>query len=53
MFVRFIREESGATVLEYGLIATIISICAVAVMREVGTQLSETFQIAASEMRSS
>ncbi|HXC50385.1 MAG TPA: Flp family type IVb pilin [Candidatus Limnocylindrales bacterium] len=40
---RFIRDESGATAIEYGLLAALISIAALASMKIVGTKLSSTF----------
>jgi len=40
----FFKDESGATAIEYGLIAALISIAAIAVMRSVGTELESTFQ---------
>ena len=39
----FISDESGATAIEYGLLAALISIAAVAAMQVVGTSLSTTF----------
>ena len=41
---RFMRDESGATAIEYGLIAAGISIAIIAVVQGVGTQLTATFQ---------
>jgi pilus assembly protein Flp/PilA len=40
---RFIREESGATAIEYGLIAAGISVAIIAVVQGLGTQLNATF----------
>ena len=40
---RFMRDESGATAIEYGLIAAGISIAIIAVVQGVGTQLNATF----------
>jgi len=40
---RFLRNESGATAIEYGLIAAGISVAIVAVVKGVGTQLQATF----------
>jgi pilus assembly protein Flp/PilA len=40
---RFARDESGATAIEYGLIAAGISIAIVAVVQTVGTSLVGTF----------
>ena len=40
---RFIREESGATAIEYGLIAAGISVAIIAVVQALGTNLNATF----------
>ena len=40
---RFLRDESGATAIEYGLIAAGISIAIITVVKNVGTNLSGTF----------
>jgi pilus assembly protein Flp/PilA len=40
---RFIRDETGATAIEYGLIAALIAIVIIGVVRNVGTSLSTTF----------
>ncbi|MBW0002650.1 MAG: Flp family type IVb pilin [Hyphomicrobiales bacterium] len=39
----FIRDERGATAIEYGLIAALISVVIVAALTAVGTQLTKTF----------
>jgi pilus assembly protein Flp/PilA len=39
----FLNDESGATAIEYGLLAALISIAALAAMKIVGTKLSSTF----------
>lgn len=39
----FLTDESGATAIEYGLLATLISVAAIAAMSAVGTALSTTF----------
>ena len=41
---RFLRDDSGATAIEYGLIAGLISIVIVAVLSSVGTKLNVKFQ---------
>jgi pilus assembly protein Flp/PilA len=41
---RFVRDESGATAIEYGLIAALIAVVIITVVKSVGTQLSSTFQ---------
>ena len=40
---RFIRNEAGATAIEYGLIAAGISVAIIAVVQGVGTNLNTTF----------
>jgi pilus assembly protein Flp/PilA len=39
----FIRDESGATAIEYGLIASLIGVAIIAGVRALGTNLSGTF----------
>ncbi|MFA6280638.1 MAG: Flp family type IVb pilin [Bdellovibrionales bacterium] len=41
---RFLREESGATAIEYGLIASLISVAIVGVLLTLGPRLSAVFQ---------
>ena len=40
---RFARDESGATAIEYGLIAAGISVAIIAVVQGLGTNLKTTF----------
>ncbi len=40
---RFVKDESGATAIEYGLIAAGISVAIIAVVQGLGTKLSATF----------
>lgn len=42
-FVRFLRDESGATAIEYGLIAALIAVVIISAVQAVGTSLSTTF----------
>jgi pilus assembly protein Flp/PilA len=39
----FLKDESGATAIEYGLIAAGIAVAIIAVVQGVGTNLSATF----------
>ena len=39
----FLRNEKGATAIEYGLIAACISIAIIVVVQGVGTKLNSTF----------
>jgi pilus assembly protein Flp/PilA len=40
---RFVKDESGATAIEYGLIAAGISVAIIAVVNSLGGQLKTTF----------
>ena len=42
-FVAFLKNESGATAIEYGLIAAGISVAIIAVVNGLGSQLNTTF----------
>jgi pilus assembly protein Flp/PilA len=43
-FQNLLRDEAGATAIEYGLIAALIAVAAITAMQSLGTQLSTTFQ---------
>jgi len=40
---RFVRDESGATAIEYGLIAALIAVVIIGAIKAIGTNLSTTF----------
>jgi pilus assembly protein Flp/PilA len=40
---RFLRDKSGATAIEYGLIAALVSVVIIAALQLVGTSLQATF----------
>jgi pilus assembly protein Flp/PilA len=40
---RFVRDESGATAIEYGLIAAGISVAIITIVQTIGTSLNTTF----------
>jgi len=42
-FLKLIRSEKGATAIEYGLIAALIAVAAIAAMQSIGTKLGTTF----------
>lgn len=42
-FISFLNDESGATAIEYGLIAALVSVAAIAALRGMGTSLSNMF----------
>jgi pilus assembly protein Flp/PilA len=43
LFSRFVRDESGATAIEYGLIAALIAVVVIGAVTTVGTKLNTTF----------
>ena len=43
LFRDFLKDESGATAIEYGLIAGLISVIIIAVLSNVGTKLNSKF----------
>ena len=43
LFARFVKDESGATAIEYGLIAALIAVAAITAMTTVGTELINKF----------
>jgi pilus assembly protein Flp/PilA len=50
VFQRFVRDESAATAIEYGLIAAGISVAIIAVVNAVGTQLVSTFSSVSTQL---
>jgi pilus assembly protein Flp/PilA len=50
MFKRFLKDESGATAIEYGLIAALIAVAIITVVGTIGTNLSTTFQTIGTEI---
>jgi pilus assembly protein Flp/PilA len=43
LVVRFVKDEAGATAIEYGLIAAGIAVAIIATVQALGTQLNTTF----------
>jgi pilus assembly protein Flp/PilA len=43
LVARFVKDESGATAIEYGLIAAGISLAIIAVVNGIGTTLNSRF----------
>jgi pilus assembly protein Flp/PilA len=43
LVARFIKDESGATAIEYGLIAAGISVAIITVVTNLGSKLNTTF----------
>lgn len=51
MLQRFIRDTSGATAIEYALIASLIAIALVTVLHNVGARLSGEFSEVSSALK--
>jgi pilus assembly protein Flp/PilA len=51
LFARFIKNESGATAIEYGLIAALIAVVIITAVTSVGTNLGATFTTVASSIK--
>jgi pilus assembly protein Flp/PilA len=49
-FVRFLKNESGATAIEYGLIAALIAVAVITGVTALGENAEATFQTVAAEM---
>lgn len=49
---KILREEEGATAIEYGLIAALIAVAAISAMQGLGSQLESTFNTTSSAMAS-
>jgi pilus assembly protein Flp/PilA len=49
---KFLKNNKGATAIEYGLIAALIAVAAITAMTSVGTKLSSTFNNVSSKLAS-
>jgi pilus assembly protein Flp/PilA len=43
IFLKLVRDERGATAIEYGLIAALIAVAAIGAMQGIGGKLNSTF----------
>lgn len=50
LFARFLKDESGATAIEYGLIAALISVALIAGATSLGGQIGTTFNTLNTEL---
>ena len=48
--IKLLKNEDGATAIEYGLIAALIAVAAVTIMGTVGTNLSTTFNTVSTKL---
>ncbi|MDE2403929.1 MAG: Flp family type IVb pilin [Sphingomonadales bacterium] len=51
-FKRLVRSSDGATAIEYGLIAALLSVASIVAMNGLGNQLKTTFNTTSSSMSS-
>ena len=51
LVLRFAKDVSGATAIEYGLIAAGISVAIIAVVNGLGTKLTTTFSSISTQLR--
>ena len=49
-FLKLIRNNKGATAIEYGLIAALIAVAAIAAMESIGSKLGTTFNNVSNEL---
>ncbi|MGD1878548.1 MAG: Flp family type IVb pilin [Kiloniellaceae bacterium] len=47
----FLSDESGATAIEYGLIAALVSVAAIAALQAVGNSLEDIFGVVSDELQ--
>jgi pilus assembly protein Flp/PilA len=50
---RFVKDESGATAIEYGLIAALIAVGIIVAARALGSQIADTFNAVTTNMKNS
>jgi pilus assembly protein Flp/PilA len=53
IFKRFASDESGATAIEYGLIASLIAVAIIAALNVLATKLSGTFTLVGNSLKQS
>ena len=51
LFARFAKDESGATAIEYGLIASLISVANIGAITTIGTSLTGTFTNVSNQLK--
>ena len=49
--MKFVKDDSGATAIEYGLIAAGISVAIIAVVNSLGTKLNSTFTSVTTQLK--
>lgn len=52
LVARFAKDESGATAIEYGLIAALVAVVIIAALTTLGDNLTATFDAVSDELQS-
>lgn len=50
MFKNFVSDESGATAIEYGMIAALVAVVIIGTLTTLGSKLNKTFNGVASQL---
>ncbi len=50
-FLKMIKNQKGATAIEYGLIAALIAVAAIGAMQGIGNKLNSTFNNVSSSLK--
>jgi pilus assembly protein Flp/PilA len=50
LLMQLLKDETGATSIEYGLIATLIALAAISALTNIGKDLSTTFNTVATKL---
>jgi pilus assembly protein Flp/PilA len=50
LFAKLLGDETGATAIEYGLIAALIALAAISAIANIGSHLSTTFNTVATKL---
>ena len=51
LFNRFVKDESGATAIEYGLIASLIAVAIIAAATTLGGKVATTFDAVSAQLK--
>jgi pilus assembly protein Flp/PilA len=49
-FTKLLKDESGATAIEYGLIAALVSVAAITALTQMGTSLTSIFEVVSGKL---
>ena len=51
VFARFVKDQSGATAIEYGLIAALVSIAIITALTTLGSKLASNFTNVSAQLK--